>query len=106
MTGAIPFETVRPTLRAFAIHQHEEPLISAAEAPAGTLFGIGAGIRHRAGGGGTLGLEIPFAKKGDLEGVIRPTTTFVVLSEGDIGPQAYFTLGVSLGLNYALEKLP
>lgn len=106
VTGAIPLEGVRPTLRAFVIHQHEESLVSAENAPAGTLFGIGAGIRHRAGGGGTLGLEIPFVKRDDIEGVIRPTATFIVFGEDEIGPQANFLLGFTVGLNYTIEKMP
>lgn len=106
VTGAIPLEGVRPTLRAFVIHQHEEPLVSAADAPFGTLFGIGAGIRHRAGGGGTLGLEIPFVKREDVEGVIRPGATFIVFGDDEIGPQADFLLGFTVGLNYSIEKMP
>ena len=60
VTGFIPLKRVRPSLRLFAIHQHEEGLVSVAQTPAGFLFGIGSGIRHRAGGGLTLGAGIPF----------------------------------------------
>jgi hypothetical protein len=106
LTATLPFEKVRPTLRAFAIHQHEEPLIALAEAPVGALFGIGQGIRHRAGGGFAPGVEIPFVKRGEVEGVVRPAATIVLLSEDEIGPQAYFMVGLTVGLNYSLEKLP
>src|SRR5207244_3677511 len=63
VTGFIPLKRVRPSLRIFAIHQHEEGTVSVAQTPGGVLFGIGSGNRHRAGGGLTLGAEIPFYKK-------------------------------------------
>ncbi|MSQ82592.1 MAG: hypothetical protein EXR77_06695 [Myxococcales bacterium] len=53
---------LRPTLRVYALHQHEEGLVSVKENPWGTLFGIGAGIRHRAGGGVQVSAEMPIAK--------------------------------------------
>ena len=67
VAGFIPWQRVRPFLRAFFIHQHEEGLVAVEEEPLGVLVGIGAGIRHRAGLGGTLGLEIPFKKSDHVE---------------------------------------
>lgn len=106
VTGVIPRDGVRPWIRAFFIHQHEEALVSVAEAPLGVLFGIGDGIRHRAGGGGTLGLEIPVVARGALELVVLPAATIIAFSEDDLGPGASFSLGGGVGINYGVPGLP
>ena len=106
VTAAIPLDGVRPTLRVYAIHQHEEPLISVAEAPLGVVFGLGDGIRHRAGGGAALGLEIPFHKRGDLELVALPTLSATLFSEDALGPRAYFGVAGGIGFNYGVAGLP
>jgi hypothetical protein len=107
VTGFIPLRRVRPSLRLFAIHQHEEGVVSVAQTPAGFVFGIGSGIRHRAGGGLTLGAEIPFykTKNGDL--------TYVVIAELEgiwfpdpLGPTFYYGGNVGVGFNFSLPKLP
>jgi hypothetical protein len=65
VTAFIPLHFVHPYLRLFVMHQHEEGLVSVANAPAGYLFGIGAGIRHRAGGGGIVGAAVPLHTSDD-----------------------------------------
>jgi hypothetical protein len=50
---------VRPYLRAAIQHQHEESLAAVRNEPFGALFGIGDGIRHRAGGDFAAGVDLP-----------------------------------------------
>jgi hypothetical protein len=105
VTGYLPLKRVRPSLRIFAIHQHEEALVSVANSPAGVLFGIGSGIRHRGGGGLTLGAEIPLLKRGDLEWVVVAELEGIYFPDV-LGPTFYFGGNVGIGFNYSLPKLP
>ncbi|HEY1955615.1 MAG TPA: hypothetical protein VGH28_08380 [Polyangiaceae bacterium] len=105
VTGFIPLKRVRPSLRLFAIHQHEEGAVSVAQTPGGLVFGVGSGIRHRAGGGMTLGAEIPFLKKHDLEWVVIAELEGIWFPDA-LGPTVYYGGNVSLGFNYSLPKLP
>ena len=101
----LPREGARPFARLFAIHQHEEGLVSVTNAPAGFLFGIGAGIRHRAGGGLSLGAEIPFrdANNGRLKWVIVTNATGIWFPDATLGPSAYFGLDIGVGLDFLLR---
>jgi hypothetical protein len=92
---------VRPYLRFGLVHQHEETMASVANAPFGTLFGVGDGIRHRGGLDGALGADIPFAK--------HKTWQFHAMIEGiltgfpdDKGPVLYGGAAAGIGVNYAL----
>jgi hypothetical protein len=105
VTGFIPLKHVRPSLRIFAIHQHEEGTVSVAQTPGGFLFGIGSGIRHRAGGGLTLGAEIPFLKKNQLEWVVLAELQGIWFPDR-LGPEFYYGGNVGIGFNYSLPKLP
>ena len=106
VSGFIPLERVRPSMRLYFIHQHEEGLVSAEDHPFGTIFGIGAGIRHRAGGGGSLGLEIVFAKKAHVEYVAVADGSVTWFPDDTLGPGAYFGISGGVGLNYSLPGLP
>ncbi len=105
VTGFIPLKRVRPSLRVFAIHQHEEALVSVANTPGGLVLGIGSGIRHRAGGGLSLGAEIPFLKRGDLEWLVVAELEGIWLPD-ILGPNLYFGANVGVGFNFNLPKLP
>jgi hypothetical protein len=105
VTGFIPLKRIRPSLRIFAIHQHEEGAVSVAQTPAGLLFGVGSGIRHRGGGGLTLGAEIPFYKKHGLEWVVLAELEGIWFPDS-LGPTFYFGGNVGVGFNYSLPKLP
>lgn len=105
LTGTIPLKRVRPSLRVFAIHQHEEGAVSVAQTPVGLLFGIGSGIRHRAGGGLTLGVEIPFLKRADLEWIVIAELEGIWFPD-PLGPNGYFGGNIGIGFNYSLPKLP
>ena len=58
-----------------------EALVSVEEHPFGTVFGIGDGIRHRAGGGGSLGVEIAFGKSAHVDWVAVGGSTVTVWTE-------------------------
>jgi hypothetical protein len=114
VTGFVPLKRVRPSLRVFAIHQHEEGAVSVAQTPGGFLFGIGSGIRHRAGGGLTLGAEIPLqcARPGELEWVIFVELQSIWFPPGapagpsGLGPEFYYGGNLGIGFNYSLPKMP
>jgi hypothetical protein len=107
VTAAIPREGVRPTLRVYFIHQHEEGWASVAANPFGTVAGIGAGIRHRAGVGARLGLEVPiFEKKKHLEWVALPALDATWFPDTSLGPGLYVGAMIGLGFNYSLPELP
>jgi hypothetical protein len=105
VTGFVPLERARPYLRLFAIHQHEEGAVSVAETPGGLILGVGSGIRHRAGGGLTLGTEIPFYKKRDLEWVVLAELEGIWFPDS-LGPTFYYGGNVGIGFNYSIGKLP
>ena len=105
VTGTIPLKRVRPEMRLFFIHQHEEGSVSVAQTPGGLIFGIGPGIRHRAGGGLTLGVEIPFYKSKSLEWVVTPELEGIWFPD-PLGPTFYFGGNISIGFNYMLPKAP
>lgn len=106
LTGTLPWEKVRPSLRVYAVHQHEEGLVSVAEHPFTTVLGIGPGIRHRAGGGARLGVEVPFAKSKRVEYVVLGGLEGTWLGPRALGPSAYYGLTAGLGINYRVEDLP
>ena len=89
----------------FAIHQHEEALASVASTPGGLVFDIGPGIRHRAGGGLTLGAEIPFLKRGDLEWLVVADLEGIWFPD-PLGPTFYFGANIGVGFNFGVPKLP
>ncbi len=105
VTGFIPLKRVRPSLRIFAIHQHEEGAVSVAQTPGGFIFGIGSGIRHRAGGGLTLGAEIPLGKNKDLEWILFAELQSIWFPDA-LGPTFYYGGNLGIGFNYSLPKLP
>jgi hypothetical protein len=105
VTGYIPLPMVHPYGRLFVMHQHEEGLVSVENAPFGTLFGIGAGIRHRAGGGLSLGVEIPLSESKDKRftwiGIADVTAMY--FPDDTLGPHAYVGINFGIGFDYLLK---
>jgi hypothetical protein len=90
---------LRPYVRLGGLHQHEETLSVIANNYLKAVFGIGDGIRHRAGGELGVGLEVPFFK--------RKNTTFFAGSDfstqwfpDNLGPQWYWNVGTILGVSF------
>jgi hypothetical protein len=105
ITAFVPLEFPRLYARLYAMHQHEEGLVSVEYEPAGYLFGIGAGIRHRAAGGLELGVELPLR----VSASGRTTTAFFAEVNGSyfpnnaLGPSGYVGLDVGVALEYLLR---
>lgn len=103
VTGFLPLARVRPFARVFALHQHEEGLVSVRHQPLGTVFGIGAGIRHRAGAGGTLGVEVPMGGARGRSWHLLGGLTTLWFPDAAIGPSAYVFGFVGVGGNLELK---
>ena len=99
VTGFIPLRVVHPYARLFFIHQHEEGLVSVENAPAGV---VGSGIRHRAGGGLSLGLEIPFKRSGQRLTWIALADVTGTYFPDILGPTAYVGLNLGVGFDFRL----
>ncbi len=102
IAGYLPLKMVHPYARFFVLHQHEEAVVSVENAPAGVALGIGSGIRHRAGGGLSIGSEVPFKRLSD-----RLTPTFITNATTTwfpdaLGPTWYVGLDIGVGLDYLL----
>lgn len=106
-------DAARPYARIGFAHQHEESLVVVRDDVGGALFGVGDGIRHRAGGEGAIGVEIPFADIGrGASGAVpsgRGRVQMFGALEGSAlwlpnaqGPNVYGGGGVSLGMSYWL----
>ncbi len=65
------------------------------------LFGVGDGIRHRAGGEMGLGAELPVYVDGDLS-LFAGIDATAKLFPDDLGPMLYVGGGATFGVGYAL----
>lgn len=106
VTAYWPRQGVRPSARIYAVHQHEEGLVSVLENPWGVLLGIGDGIRHRAGGGFSAGAEVPFLERGRWEWCIVTNASATYFPDTSLGPAWYVGGFVGLGFNYATGDPP
>jgi hypothetical protein len=92
---------VRPYARLAFVHQHEEPAPGVREDPFGAVFGVGDGIRHRAGFGSGLGLDLPIQKTKSVEVVVGIETSGVWFPDPR-GPKLYAGGSLWLGLNFGI----
>jgi hypothetical protein len=92
---------VRPFARFGLVHQHEETMSSVADEPFGAIFGVGDGIRHRAGLDGGLGVDVPFIKQKAWEFHVRMELLLTGFPDPR-GPAIYGGGTAGLGFNYAL----
>ena len=93
---------VRPYVRLAFVHQHEEPSPGVRADPYGTVFGVGDGIRHRAGFGSSLGVDYPVQKtKSGVEVTVGIDTSGVWFPDPR-GPKLYAGGALWLGLNLGL----
>lgn len=90
---------LRPYGRIAAAHQHEESMAVVEEDPGGVLFGIGDGIRHRAGGELGAGADLPLLKEKSVE-VVGSGELLMNYFPDPRGPSWYFGGAVALGINY------
>lgn len=87
--------------RAGFIHQHEESWSVVAGNVGSALLGIGDGIRHRAGVGTGLGVEVPFWNKRGFTWFAKVDGTANIFPD-PLGPRVYGGGGVGLGFDYEL----
>jgi len=92
---------LRPYLRLAVVHQHEEPMPGVRDDPFGAVFGVGDGIRHRAGFGSGLGFDYPIQKVKSTELVVGVDTSGVWFPDPR-GPKLYAGGSLWLGLNFGI----
>jgi hypothetical protein len=92
---------LRPYVRLAVVHQHEEPSPGVRADPYGTVFGVGDGIRHRAGFGSSLGVEYVVQKMKHLDLFVGLDTSGVWFPDPR-GPKIYAGGALWLGLNFGL----
>jgi hypothetical protein len=104
-TGYLPLESVHPYGRLFVLHQHEEGIVSVENTPSGFVFGIGAGIRHRAGGGLALGAEFPVKRAANdrLTWLIFADGMLIYFPDATLGPHAYFGVEGGIAFDWLLK---
>lgn len=91
----------RPFVRLALTHQHEETLASVKAEPGGAIFGVGDGIRHRAGGELGVGLDYVFKQTKSIGWFASGEGVFSLFPDPR-GPVFYGGANVGLGFNYAL----
>jgi hypothetical protein len=101
VAGTLRLEAVRPFLRAFFVHQHEQGWVSVSKAPLTSVLGVGSGILHRVGFGFTAGAEKGLVQKNRWELFFAPALNATVIPDPTLGPTTYFGLLLGIGLNYA-----
>lgn len=92
---------LRPFGRLSLVHQHEEPTSALRHDPLGALFGVGDGIRHRGGFGGSLGTDIVLAKGKSTELLVGADVNGTWFPDPR-GPAVYYGGGLWAGLDYSL----
>jgi hypothetical protein len=99
--GWLPMGGVFPYARLAFIHQHEESFSVVAGDVGKALFGIGDGIRHRAGGLAAVGVDIPLVRNNRLQW-FASVEAVASYFPGDMGPQGYWGGGVGIGFSYSI----
>lgn len=91
----------RPYFRFGLVHQHEESWAAVQGDVFGAMFGVGDGIRHRAGLEWGTGVDVPFAqvKKTQFFASAEALLTWFPDARG---PSIYAGGSLGLGFNYAL----
>ena len=92
---------LRPYVRAGFAHQHEEPVAYLEKNLLGAAFGVGDGIRHRAGADLGVGVDWPVQKwkRMELFLAVEATTTWFTNSSG---PSWFWGGSAAFGFNYTL----
>ncbi len=95
------FDDTRPHARLGFIHQHEESLSVVANDFGSALFGVGDGIRHRAGGEVGIGVDVKMWQRKALHLYVTVDANAKFFPD-ELGPKVYAGGGVGVGFNYAL----
>jgi len=92
---------LRPHALLAAAHNHEEPQQAFRANPIGAAFGVGDGIRHRAGAHAGLGLDIALQSHGDGQ-VYLSVESGVTWFPDDRGPPLYVGGLLLIAFDYAI----
>jgi hypothetical protein len=92
---------LRPWIRLGLLHQHEESVSVIANDFGKALFGIGDGIRHRAGGEASVGSDLTLFEKDKLS-IFGLGQVYMSFVPDDLGPRYYLGGGFGLGVNFQL----
>lgn len=95
------FGESQPFVRLTLVHAHEEPVDAIPGDVFGALFGVGDGIRHRAGVEPAVGLDYRLWRDGPLDVVATAEASFQVFPD-DRGPTLYVLGGLGLGIRHDL----
>ena len=87
-----------------AVHQHEEPYAALMDQPVGALFGVGDGIRHRAGGRVGAQLALPFRDHRHGDWYLALDLDATAFLDADRGPRWMSSAGLSVGFSYDFAK--
>jgi hypothetical protein len=101
-----PIGNSRLVLGFFGTHQHEESVASAMKQPIGVLFGVGDGVRHRAGVGSSVGFEFPLLQTRKNDALVSEWLGGVAVDAAYLfhgtGPTYMGAARLSLGFSYGL----
>ena len=92
---------LRPYARLAFVHQHEESTSAVKDDPWGATFGVGDGIRHRGGGGTSLGLDLPLMKTKVVELTLGIDSSAAYFPDPR-GPKVYAGGALWLGMNFGI----
>ena len=95
------FGRFRPHAFVAWVHQHEESLAAVAQEPAGAVFGIGLGIRHRAGVHAGVGFDVVMLRRANYDLALGPDVSFMNLTYSS-GPQWYYLAAINLSGHFRL----
>lgn len=93
--GVTLADRFRPYVFAAGVHQHEESLAVVSDQPFGAVFGIGTGIRHRAGGDFGIGIEITAVRRAGWDLTVAPEASVMSLSYSS-GPDYSYLGGITV----------
>jgi hypothetical protein len=86
------------------VHQHEEPRAAIMESPAGALFGVGDGIRHRMAGRAGVALALPLRTHAHGDYYAALTLDGTAFSDNDKGPRWMACAGLAVGFTYDFAR--
>ncbi len=99
-----PVGPLRLTGTLGVVHQHEEPRAAIMDSPAGALFGVGDGIRHRMAGRAGVSLALPLQKFAYGDDYLSLDIDATRFTDTDKGPPWMTSIGLSFGFTYDFAR--
>lgn len=88
------------------VHQHEEPRAAVMAQPWQSVFGVGDGIRHRAGERLGVALALPVRAHGHGDYYVALELDATAFTDNDRGPRWMASAGVAAGFTYDFAARP